>query len=308
MAEILVIKLGALGDFIQAMGPFKAIRQHHPNDRITLLTTRPYVDLARRSGYFDQVLIDQKPSKFQWLKWWDLRVLLRSGGYQRVYDLQTSGRSCRYFRLMGHPKPEWSGIAKGCSHPHSNPERDFMHTIDRQREQLNMAGIADVPLPDLSWARGDHHEFDLPDRFALFVPGGAPHRIAKRWPPGKYVQLAWALKRKGIIPVLLGTHDELLIMEAIMDGAPFCLNLAQKTTFEDIAWLAGKAALAVGNDTGPMHIISLSNCPTVVLYSSDSNPALCGQSGEKVAHLRADNIQAITVEQVMDSLGTLTDV
>ncbi|HAK62204.1 MAG TPA: ADP-heptose--LPS heptosyltransferase, partial [Alphaproteobacteria bacterium] len=39
--RILVIKLGALGDFILAMGPFKAIRHHHAGAHITLLTTPP---------------------------------------------------------------------------------------------------------------------------------------------------------------------------------------------------------------------------------------------------------------------------
>ena len=37
--EILIIKLGALGDFIQALGPMPDLRRHHAGDRITLLTT-----------------------------------------------------------------------------------------------------------------------------------------------------------------------------------------------------------------------------------------------------------------------------
>ncbi|HZT52668.1 MAG TPA: ADP-heptose--LPS heptosyltransferase, partial [Stellaceae bacterium] len=41
-ARILVIKLGALGDFVQAMGPAAAIRAHHPRAEITLLTAAPY--------------------------------------------------------------------------------------------------------------------------------------------------------------------------------------------------------------------------------------------------------------------------
>ena len=49
MTRILVIRLGALGDFVQSFGPFSAIRAHHPEARITLLTTAPFADLARRS-------------------------------------------------------------------------------------------------------------------------------------------------------------------------------------------------------------------------------------------------------------------
>ena len=44
---VLVIKLGALGDFVQALGPFAAIRRHHADARVTLLTTASYEELAR---------------------------------------------------------------------------------------------------------------------------------------------------------------------------------------------------------------------------------------------------------------------
>ncbi len=65
--RILVIKLGALGDFIQATGPFAAIRTHHVGERIVLLTTEPFAALERTSGYFDEVWIDSRPP------WWDVR-------------------------------------------------------------------------------------------------------------------------------------------------------------------------------------------------------------------------------------------
>src|SRR5205085_8216271 len=57
--HILVIRLSALGDFIQALGPFAAIRRHHAEDSITLLTTRPFAALAQELGYFDAVLVDE---------------------------------------------------------------------------------------------------------------------------------------------------------------------------------------------------------------------------------------------------------
>ena len=53
--RILVIKLGALGDFVLATGPFKALRQAHPGARIVLLTTAPYAEMARTAPFFDEV-------------------------------------------------------------------------------------------------------------------------------------------------------------------------------------------------------------------------------------------------------------
>ena len=59
--RIQVIKLGALGDFIQAAGPFKAIRLHHKADHITLLTSQDFVDIAIASHWFDHVKVDAAP-------------------------------------------------------------------------------------------------------------------------------------------------------------------------------------------------------------------------------------------------------
>ena len=50
--RILVIKLGAMGDIVQATGPFEAIRSHHLNSHITLLTTNKYVDFAKSGNWF----------------------------------------------------------------------------------------------------------------------------------------------------------------------------------------------------------------------------------------------------------------
>jgi hypothetical protein len=52
--RILIIKLAALGDFVQAFGPFAAIRAYHPESHITLLTTPPYVALALHPAYAAQ--------------------------------------------------------------------------------------------------------------------------------------------------------------------------------------------------------------------------------------------------------------
>ena len=162
MKRLLVIKLGALGDMVLATGAFQAIRAHHAGDHVVLLTTRAYGGFARASGYFDAVWIDSRPPLWRFWDWLALGRRLAGGGFERVYDLQHSTRSHMYFRLFGAARPEWSGVAPGCSHPHANPDRDAMHTVEREAEQLAMAGIAATPPPDLSWLTGDISAFGLP--------------------------------------------------------------------------------------------------------------------------------------------------
>lgn len=310
--NILVIKLGALGDFVQAMGPFAAIRAHHPGAHITLLTTAPFAELAQASPYFDEVWLDDKPPLWRIDKVAALRRRLLGGQFTRVYDLQTSDRSSWYFRLIGWPGraggqsniPEWSGIAKGCSHPHANPRRDDMHTIERQREQLAMAGIKAVPAPDLAWAEAAPGQFDLPVPFVLLVPGGAPHRPAKRWPVERFSALAGWLVERGITPVLLGTVKEKTEIEAIVTACPQAVDLSGRTGFPDIIALARRAEAALGNDTGPMHLIAAGGCPSVVLFSHESDPGLCAPRGN-VTVLRRPTLAELGEAEVETALAGL---
>jgi ADP-heptose:LPS heptosyltransferase len=305
VGSVLIIKLGALGDFIQALGPMAAIRAHHKLDRIVLLTTRPYVALAEASGYVDTVWLDQRPKTLELKKWLALRRCLRFGKFRRIYDLQTSDRSSFYHRLFFPDKPpEWSGIARGCSHPHDNPDRDRMHTAERQREQLTktgirMAGFDDISQLDLGWATTDISGLDVPDRFVLLAPGGAQHRPAKRWPVQGYTALAAHLAEHGKTPVLIGGPEESAMMGEIADAVPGAVNLVGRTDLLQLAELARRAAFAVGNDTGPMHLITAMGCSSVVLYSDESDPALCGQRGREVTILRRSSLAQLTVEDVL---------
>ena len=300
---ILIIKLGALGDFIQVLGPMKAIREHHPTAQITLLTTQSYKELAHQSGYLDAVWIDDRPRIYQVIKWLNLRKRLRLGKFSRVYDLQTSGRSASYFRLFSNTeKPEWSGIAKGCSHYHDNPNRDFMHTQDRQREQLQMAGIYLVSPTDLSWMSSDLAHFNLPQSYGLLVPGGAIHRPAKRWPIKRYAELAARINLKGITPIILGSSAECDLALKIKKFVPEAIDLTGKTDLIDIGAMAKKAKFVVGNDTGPMHIASAINSPCIVLFSAESDPGLCAPKGQRTTIIARKNLMDLNTNDVMVSL------
>jgi ADP-heptose:LPS heptosyltransferase len=299
--NILVIKLGALGDFVQAMGPAAAIRRHHPEDRITLLTTAPFAELARAAPYFDRVVIDERPRLFDLRGWWRLRRLLRAGGFARVYDLQTSDRSSFYHRLMG--RPPWSGIARGASFPHDNPERDRMHTLERQADQLRRAGIAAVPPPDLSWAAADIAHLALPERLLLLVPGGAAHRPEKRWPIEHFAALAVLAERRKLTPVVLGGAAERSLGAVIAERAAGARDLTGRTRLGEIVALGRVAEHAVGNDTGPMHLLVAAGCPATVLYSAASDPALTAPRGARVSILRRGDLAELAVAEVAATLG-----
>jgi ADP-heptose:LPS heptosyltransferase len=314
--KILVIKLSALGDFVLALAAMKRIREAHRKAHITLLTTPPFEALAKASPYFNAVATDGRPETFA--EWMALRKRLRQANYHRVYDLQTSSQSNRIFQILRPNPPPWSGIAFGCSMPHRNPLRDHMHTLERQADQLMYAGVwpdaptapGAAPGPDLSWVWRDlPPERQVaggvkPRPYVMFVPGGSAHRPEKRWPVEKYGELARILYARGYDVVIIGGPAEATLAHAIQRDVPRSRDLTGRTDFARIAVLGARAALAVGNDTGPLHLAAAAGAPTVVLFSGASDPALSAPRGQ-VAVLRADRLTDLPVAKVAQAAASL---
>ncbi|MDE8344830.1 MAG: glycosyltransferase family 9 protein [Acidocella sp.] len=268
-----------------------AIRAAHPGARITLLTTVLYVGLLRASPWFDDIRVDSRPKLWNLPGLLSLRHQLR--GFDRVYDLQTSSRSSRYFALAG--RPPWSGIAPGCAFPDTNPARTTTHSRERLAGQLAQAAILKLPVPDLGWMTADISRFGLPARFALLVPGAAAHRPEKRWPAAHFAALARQMSMPCV--VVGGAGDG-------AHGIPG-LDLAGQTSLLELAAITAHAALAIGNDTGPMHLAAALNIPAIVLFSGASDPALTAPrapDGGWPVILREPDLKDLPVARVLAAL------
>ncbi|MGF7175024.1 glycosyltransferase family 9 protein [Azospirillum doebereinerae] len=271
MSRILVIKLGAFGDFILAQSALSAIRRHHAGDRLSLLTIPSLAPLARMSGLFDEVLEDPRERTLS--AYLHVRRLLRAGRFDRVYDLQGQPRTDRYFRLMfPGPWPEWSGTARRASHSDRYEGRRTTSVLARYTRQLAPFGIVPDAAPDLSWLDADIDRFGLAAPFALLIPGSSSGRPDKRWPMRRYAEVAAALAERGVTPVVLGTAIEVELAQSIVGLCPRALDLTGKTDVPELAGLARRAWAAIGNDTGPTHLIAAVGCPTVAVFSDASNP------------------------------------
>lgn len=300
--RILVIKLGAFGDFVMAFAAFAAIRAHHPDAHITLLTTRPYVAMAEASPWFDGVWSEGRPP------WRDVAAVLRlgrrlrDGRFDRVYDLQTSRRSSLYRGAVGFGA-EWSGTAPGASHRHDTPRRTQVDTATRHREQLGIAGIAQFPEPAMGWLMADLAGLDLPAQFWLMIPGASARIPQKRWPAGRYAALARSL---ALPAVVVGGPGEQALAAEILAAAPGALDFSgQRSPPPVLAALAKRAAFAVGNDTGPTHLVAACGCPTLALFGPRSDPARSAPRGTATAVLPTQDLAALGVEAVRAALGGL---
>lgn len=302
--RILVIKLGALGDFIYALGAMAAIRRAHKDAHISLLTTRPFAAMGQACGYFNEVLIDPKPKAWDIFGWLSLRRMFARGGWQRVYDLQNNDRTEIYARLF--PRlPEWVGAGSRATIRNDDPERPKHHAFLGHVATLKLAGIADTDLDPLLWMKGDLTAFALSKPYVLLVPGSSPGHPEKRWPILSYRSLAARLIRQGFHPVLLGTKAEGDVTGEIARGLPV-IDLTGRTDLFDIPELARGAVCAIGNDTGPMHMACVTGTPAIVLFcSKKSTIQKHGPQGRRVRALEAEDLTSISVDGVLSAFSEL---
>lgn len=305
--KVLIIKLGAFGDFILAMSAFQAIRKYHAGADITLLTIPSLVSLAQASEYFDQISGAGRPRKIK-----DYLALLRDikqQKYDMVYDLQTNDRTRFYYYLMrwvnGY-KGQWLGHVKGCSHliPENSGNKNS-HPVERYQRRLQHIGYGKIPYAPLDWAQGDISHIPLPSKYVLFVAGCAPQHHHKRWPAEKYAALGRFFVERGIIPVLIGTETERDINQAIQSECPDCVNATGQTDYFQLASLARGAHMGIGNDTGPMHLLSSVGVAAIVLYSGYTDPARNGQRGPHVLYVQEQELADLSAERVMAAVGQL---
>ena len=314
VSRVLVIKLGSIGEFVLSLPAMQRIRQAHPRAHITLLTTPRFEGLARASGAFNHI---ESSGDVQGIGGaWTLAGWIKRSKFDRVYDLENSALTHRVFGSMWPGRPEWSGDVRGASLRHANRQRAKMHVLERQADQLRAAGIwpnapvepGQAPPPDLSWILRRAPEprpvagAGKPRPYVLMAPGGAKAR--EQWAIENYAQLAGRLYERGFDVVVIGGPEESGLARAIQRVARHARDLTGRTDFAQIAVLGARAALAIGNNSGPTHLMAAAGAPTIALFSRDVDPDLSGPRGY-VTIVRARSLKDLTVQQVAETAQVL---
>jgi len=267
MANVLIIKLGALGDVVMATSLIKQIQSFHSADNLFLLTSTP----------FDTFFHDWKGLNVHTVKRKGLRNSLRTiawirdNHFESVYDLQSNDRSGLYCALSGihrrignHPRYPYN------VHPEES-YRGQCHIYDRMLAVLESAGIrAEHLAPSLPASDEEKQRIKtwlkenklVKDSFIIIHAGGSRQHPDKRWP--YYKQLAEALSARNKSIVWIGGNDDIEINESLSSIAG--INACMQFTFSELAELGRQASFAITNDSGPMHILSCSDTPVYAFF------------------------------------------
>jgi ADP-heptose:LPS heptosyltransferase len=306
METILVIKLGALGDLIQADGAMRDIREHHRHASITVMTTPPYRRYMERCPWVDRVFIDPRVSRFNLAGMLDLRKRLRTVRIERVYDLQQVGRTRFYRRWLFPPSP-WLGDAAGCTWQLHRP--DGCCAADHFARHLSLAGIEtrSTRTGDVSWLADDVsailHRAGMAPGYVLLIPGASAAHDAKRWP--YFPELAQRLQELGRRVVTVPGPAEMELCRTIAAEM-----LVPDEGYYDVFALAGlirQAAFVVGNDTGPTHLAAHLRGPGLALFGDHAPATTTGIQHTSFTWLQAGKLDNLGLETVWQQVVRLLE-
>ena len=301
--RILIIKFGGLGDVILSLNAIYSIKKKFQNSKIFLLTEKPYNGLLQKSKWFHNIFVIKR-SPFYFYDIIQIKKKINSLAINKVFDLQTSKRSSFYLKIFNEKGIYTNGIGKYAKVKHDNPNRDNMHTLLRQEEQLSLSKISFQKNIELNWLYSNKKTNKK--KIALIVPGGSKKRLYKRIPLNIFSGIIELLLSNNIKPILIGSKDDFFVCEKLFKSFPSIENLCSKTDFFKIAQLSKQSLISVGNDTGPMHIISRGDNPTLVFFTKHSNHNLCGQHGKKVSIMRYEKNNSKFLDQVLEKVKKVT--
>ncbi len=301
MKEILIIKLGALGDIVQADGALRDIRLHHHSARISVLTTAPYRKIMQRCPWIDRVLVDPRCSWLRLRQMNELKNTLRDSHFDVVYDLQQVDRT-RLYRRLFLPDVPWMGDCRSATY-YRKRAKDCC-AADHFATHLKSTGITPrfTRRSDISWMADETDEilrsYRIPDYFIALLPGGSVEHPQKRWPG--YGALARKILDAGLTPVTIPGPDEMELCNSL-PATPLLYDNGYLDYFQ-LAGILTKAAYIVGNDSGPTHIGAHLGRPGLALFGGHTSAASTGIQHTGFQWLEVEDLQQLDLADVWQKI------
>jgi lipopolysaccharide heptosyltransferase I len=283
--QILIVRLGSLGDIVHGLPVAAALRERWPAARLDWLVDRRNVEILRLVPVLDHVLVLETPTARGWL---DVLREIRPVRYDAAIDLQGLLKSALLARLSGARRV----IGFASTHLRERTAAPFYservdpgpvtHVMHKNAALARALGVTDLPLrfplttgasPALAVVRhdlgvapdsggaGPHPR----DRFALINPGAA--WLNKRWLPDRFGKVAaFVRERFGLSSIVLWGPGEEARAREVADASGGAARLAPATTIADLVELSRAASLMISGDTGPLHIAAAVGTPIVSLF------------------------------------------
>lgn len=266
--RIAVLRAGGLGDFVFALPALESLRAAYPAAEITLLTgPRQHELVEARPGPWDIVeVVPAYPGicedEYSGESANDFLKRMRRQRFDLAVQMHGGGRhSNRLVCELG------ARITVGCCTSDALPLDVELPHIYRHSESVRwlelvalIGGRFRATAPRLAITAADLASTeDVLPPLATEVPivtlhpgAGSPRR---RWPAAAFASLADDLTRAGARVVLVGGPEDCGLTGAVREGmSESAVDLGGRVSLSGLVGLFARAALHVGNDSGPAHI------------------------------------------------------
>ena len=136
------------------------------------------------------------------------------------------------------------------------------------------------------------------ENYVVVAPGAADLR--KRWTEEGFLDVVCHLHAKGRCVVLVGDQNDTLVAARIAAAFPDgVLDLCGRTTLVELAGVLARAAFALTNDSGIMHLASYFDRPVIALFGR-TDPFFYGPWSSRCVVLRkGSDMVSITAQEVL---------
>ncbi|MDA9880346.1 glycosyltransferase family 9 protein [Candidatus Pelagibacter sp.] len=311
MANILIIKLGSLGDIVQCSGAIQDISEHHKNDEIHLMTTKPYFELFKKNPYISNVILDKRLPRYNLIYLYLLMKNIKKYKFSKIYDLQNSSRTTFYKNIL-FPKATkeiWSSTETTLPEGITKDDFDKDSVLSRFDHQLKSSGIntSHTLKPDFSWSTTDlskiknYHQLE---KYIVLFPFCSPHLTSKKWP--YYNDLISMINEKSenkIKIVIAPGPGE--IKDASSVNALCVLDNGKALDISQLAALIKDSSFVVANDTGPAHMAAHLGSKGIALFGSHTTPFKVSIERENFKAIQAPELSKLSVEKVFNRISSL---
>jgi heptosyltransferase III len=300
--KILVVRGGAIGDFILTLPAISALRTTFPDTHLEVLGYPNVAELARAGGLIDGFRsIEAGPlSRFfarnakldpGWMEYFESFNLIISYLYDPDEVFRTNvGRASKAQFIQGRHRPD---------------EEGNVHATAVFLKPLEQLAIFDPdPAPRIFLRDGDGSGLALPPgKWIAIHPGSGSER--KNWPVAHWKKLLqWILASTDRNIVLVGGEAEGGRVEELareLDAKR--VRRAERLPLSELAALLARSELFLGHDSGITHLAAAVGCRGIVLWGP-SKRAIWQPSGEGVRIIEAadGNLERLAVEAVIDAI------
>lgn len=279
--KVLLIRLRSIGDTVLSTPSLFALKRFVPHAEIDILVEDWVAPILQNHPHATNIVVLERGGMGPRLR---TARQIRAARYDVVYNLHGGTTATFLTRATGaRHRVGYKTYQYAQLHNHQSPSASLLwgqqttHSVEQQLALLGWTGVpvTDRPRTHLAVTSEAARSISrrladaaLDDRkIALIHPAAAFE--TKQWAVQNFARVAESLAARGFTSVAIAAPRERTILDALAAEASVRI-ITFELSLPEVAALAARSQLFVGNDSGIAHIAAAVGTPSVVIFGSSN--------------------------------------